>query len=189
MAYIGRGEEGITRTSYNYIATAGQTSFSAKYTVNYVDVYWNGIRLDSSEYTANNTTSVVLATPSVAGDKIDILCWDAFSIVNNLNVTKDSATGAASLPSGTTVQRPAGSNGMIRYNSTIGAYEGFSETAWTSLGGAVGGASDRVFYENDKTVTSNYTITTGKNAGTFGPVTVADGVTVTIPDNSTWSVV
>ena len=56
-------------------------------------------------------------------------------------------------------------------------------------GGATGGGSDKIFYENDQTVNTSYSITAGKNAGTFGPVTVANGVTVTVPTGSTWSVV
>ena len=57
------------------------------------------------------------------------------------------------------------------------------------LGVAAGGGTDRVFYENDITVSTNYTITTGKNAGSFGPITIASGVTVTVPSGSTWTVV
>ena len=59
----------------------------------------------------------------------------------------------------------------------------------TGGGGAVGGGTDEVFYENDITVTSDYTITTGKNAMSAGPITIADGVAVTIPPGSTWSIV
>jgi hypothetical protein len=51
------------------------------------------------------------------------------------------------------------------------------------------GAKEGIFWENGTTVTTNYTITAGKNAGTFGPVQIADGVVVTIPDGSTWTVV
>ena len=46
-----------------------------------------------------------------------------------------------------------------------------------------------MFYENNITLTSNYTITTSKNAGTFGPVTINSGVTVTVPSGSTWTIV
>jgi hypothetical protein len=46
-----------------------------------------------------------------------------------------------------------------------------------------------VFYENDTNVTANYTITTGKNAMTAGPITIDNGVTVTVPNGSTWTVV
>lgn len=57
------------------------------------------------------------------------------------------------------------------------------------VGGATGGGTDAVFYENDTTVTTNYTITAGKNAMTAGPVTINSGVTVTVPSGSSWVVV
>ena len=56
-------------------------------------------------------------------------------------------------------------------------------------GGARGGGNDHIFWENEQTITADYTITAGWNAGTFGPVTVASGVTVTVPSGSVWSVV
>lgn len=56
-------------------------------------------------------------------------------------------------------------------------------------GGASGGGTNQIFFQNDQTVTVSYTITSGKNAGTFGPITVDSGVTVTVPDGSVWTVV
>lgn len=53
----------------------------------------------------------------------------------------------------------------------------------------VGGGTDRVFYENGQTVTSNYTITTDSNAMSAGPITVSPSATVTIPAGSTWRIV
>lgn len=55
-------------------------------------------------------------------------------------------------------------------------------------GGATGGGTDEVFYENDQTVTTNYTIPTGKNAMTTGPITINSGVSVTVSAGSTWVV-
>lgn len=52
-----------------------------------------------------------------------------------------------------------------------------------------GGGSNKAFYLNDITITTSYTIPTGKNAGTFGPVTVDTGVVVTVSPGSYWSVV
>jgi hypothetical protein len=52
-----------------------------------------------------------------------------------------------------------------------------------------GGGANKIFYLNDTIVTENYTIPTGQNAGTFGPVTINTSVTVTIPSGSYWSVV
>ena len=61
---------------------------------------------------------------------------------------------------------------------------------WLAIGGgATGSGGNQVFVENDQTVTSSYTITTGKNAMSAGPITVNTGVTVTVPDNSTWVIV
>lgn len=46
-----------------------------------------------------------------------------------------------------------------------------------------------VFYENDQTVASNYTITAGKNAMSAGPIEIANGIEVTVPNGSTWTIV
>jgi hypothetical protein len=43
-------------------------------------------------------------------------------------------------------------------------------------------------YENTKTVTASYTITTGSFAMSVGPITLNTGVTVTIPSGSRWVV-
>lgn len=56
-------------------------------------------------------------------------------------------------------------------------------------GGATGGGTDQVFYENDVRVTQDYTLTANKNAMSAGPITINDGVVVTIPDNQTWVIV
>ena len=55
--------------------------------------------------------------------------------------------------------------------------------------GATGGGSDEIFYENGQTVTTNYTITNGKNAMSAGPITINSGVTVTVGTGETWTVV
>ena len=56
-------------------------------------------------------------------------------------------------------------------------------------GSARGGGTDQVFFENGQTVTADYTITTNKNATSAGPITIATGVTVTIPTGSVWVIV
>lgn len=102
-----------------------------------------------------------------------------------------SGTGVLDLPVGTTAQRPGSpTSGMIRFNTTVTQFEGYNGTAWSAVGGgATGGGPDTVFFENGQTVTTNYTLTTNKNAVTAGPITVNSGVTVTIPSGSSWVVV
>lgn len=112
-------------------------------------------------------------------------------------VGKDSDTGVAYLPAGTTAQRPVLANGVvgIRYNTTLSSSEvgvgTTGATTWSPVGGgATGGGADTVFVETSYTVTQDYTITAGKSAITIpdasGNVTVNDGVNVTIPTGSVW---
>ncbi len=109
-------------------------------------------------------------------------------------VTITSGTGAASIPASTTANRPTPAVGYFRFNTDLNQFEGYNGTNWGAVGGgATGGGNDEIFHENDQIVTADYTIGTGsatsKNAGTFGPITVNSGVTVTVPSGSTWSIV
>jgi hypothetical protein len=59
----------------------------------------------------------------------------------------------------------------------------------TSVATATVGAAGGMFYENDITLNTSYTINNNKNAMTAGGITLADGVTVTVPSGSTWTIV
>jgi len=72
---VGSGMRNVS----SFIATAGQTTFTivGGYTAGLVDVYVNGARLNASDYTATNGTTVVLATGLVANDIVDIINYVA----------------------------------------------------------------------------------------------------------------
>jgi len=189
--------------------------------------------------TTTNATNITTNTTNIA--------TNATNIASNVTalgtkVPRTSATGSAELPVGTTLERddPA-SAGMIRYNSTLGQFEGYG-TAWGAIGGggfdvlsapptsptpqggdvywdddeaipyiyydqgggvanwiplvpqqnpktAEGGGTDEIFHENDQTVTTSYTIATGRNALSAGPITINTGATVTVSAGSTWVIV
>lgn len=96
---------------------------------------------------------------------------------------------ASQTVSSTTITDVA-STGMIRYNSTLTTFEGYNGSSWGSIGGgATGGGTDNVFWNNDQTVNTSYSIPASTNAGTFGPITIGASATVTIPSSSTWTVV
>ena len=141
--------------------------------------------------------STVLTTTDINGGTIDGTviggASQAAASVTTLTATADStfnSTGAVKIPVGSTAQRPTGAIGKIRFNSTLSRYEGYSGSAWSSIGGgATGGGSDQVFVENDQIVTVDYTITAGKNASSAGPITINSGITVTVPSGSSWVVV
>jgi hypothetical protein len=66
---------------------------------------------------------------------------------------------------------------------------GVSSWAAVPAGAPTGGGTEKVFYENENSVDTNYTLTTNFNAVSAGPVTVASGVTVTIPAGQAWVIV
>ena len=66
---------------------------------------------------------------------------------------------------------------------------GIPSWATPATGGATGGGTDKIFWNNDQTVTTSYSIPSNTNAGTFGPVTISGSATVTIPSSSSWTVV
>jgi hypothetical protein len=74
-----------------------------------------------------------------------------------------------------------------RFPSTLPAVDGSNLTGISA--GATGGGSDEIFYENGQTVTTNYTITNGKNAMSAGPITINSGVTVTVGSGETLTIV
>ena len=94
--------------------------------------------------------------------------------------TGSTGTQGATGPSGgaTGATGPSGTNGT---NGATGATG--------PSGGATGAGGDAIFWENDQNVTTNYTISTNKNAMSAGPITVDSGVVVTIPSGSVWTVV
>jgi len=100
-------------------------------------------------------------------------------------VSKTSATGSGVLPSGTEAQRDGSpAAGYIRFNSDSGSFEGYDGSAWGSIGG--GASAGGAIYENVDNITANYTITTGSNGMSVGPMTIDAGVTVTVPSGQRW---
>jgi len=101
-----------------------------------------------------------------------------------------AATGSSIIATGNTAERdgtPAA--GYFRFNTTLSKFEGYSGTAWGSVGGgATGGGTDEIFIENGQNVTTNYTIPATRNAMSTGPITVNSGVTVTVSSGSRWVV-
>ena len=65
--------------------------------------------------------------------------------------------------------------------------DGSNMTGITAV--AVGGGSDEIFWINDQTVTTSYSISSNKNAMSAGPITIDSSATVTVPSSSSWVVV
>ena len=68
-----------TQTRESFTATASQTSFATSgYTPGFLDVYLNGVHLETSDYTATNGSDVVLASGATSGDILTVVAYSTF---------------------------------------------------------------------------------------------------------------
>jgi hypothetical protein len=127
-----------------------------------------------------NTVATDIADVTIVADNIANINAAAAEIPNlAAKVSKTSDTGSAVIPSGTTAQRDGSPvDGYFRYNSDLDSFEGYVDGAWGGVGGAQAGG---VIYENGTTIGTSYTMGSGKNGLSVGPITVSSGATLTIP--------
>jgi len=67
------------RTTQTNVATNGQTTFSFAYNVNFLDVFVNGVKLTSSEYTAVNGSTITLSSPAFDNDIVEFVSYNTTS--------------------------------------------------------------------------------------------------------------
>jgi hypothetical protein len=147
VRYLGIPASGVTTTAYrtvtDFTATAGQTSFSVpSYTVGYIDVYRNGVRLVSTDYTATTGTTVVLANACTSGDAVVTESFLVSSVLNAIPAT----AGAVS-------------NSYLAALSTITTSTGGTITVPTSTG-TMFTTADVATQANQETATSTTTLVT-----------------------------
>ena len=93
---ISYANDGVIYVRNTYTATSGQTlfTFAQGYTVGYLDVYRNGVRLSSgTDFTATNGSTFTLTVGATSGDEIEAIGYSVASLVytnslfTNINVT------------------------------------------------------------------------------------------------------
>ena len=160
---------GLTATRVPYATTGGLITDSPNLT-------FSGTVLTAAGF-AGPLNGTVGATTATTG---------LFTTIGATGDGTFSGTGQVKMPAGNTAQRSgAPSNGMFRYNSQLVAFEGYVGGVWSGVGGA---QANGVIFENSLVITENYTLTTGKNGFSVGPITIDSGVTVTIPVDQRWVV-
>jgi trimeric autotransporter adhesin len=87
----GSGAGTITRTDFT--ATASQTVFSVTYPVGLIDVYRNGVKLATTDFTATNGTSFTLATGANAGDIVQAEVFNSLNIYSTITTDTFSGNG------------------------------------------------------------------------------------------------
>ena len=163
-------------------ATAGQTLFTNTdgYTVGKLAVFKNGVRLSENlDFTAADGSTVTLNQSCQANDEVVFEILDTFSVLSI-----DDRVGIES--GGSLIGRSSTLNFTGAGNTVSLKDDGSIDIAIS--GGARGGGSDKVFQENQRTVTTSYSLTSGYSAVSVGPVTVSAGATVTIPGTQRWVV-
>jgi hypothetical protein len=178
-----------------FTASAGQTIFSASYTPGLLDVFYNGSKLDNTEYTANSGNAITLATASNAGDKIELDVYSyqvgGFSGIGGSGVVNQLAFfGTTGSISGSNNLTFNGSSLVVTGSTTItgsfNVYTGTNALEFQVLPGGtqVGNAST-----DNHTLTGSFGVTgsmnvigniTGSNILTLGTVTAQTLVVQTI---------
>ncbi len=159
-----------------------------------------GIAQLSATGTAGNTTylrgdntwtvvDTTIADDSIAEVKLDISNTASDGQFLQYKDSSDKLTWASvtSTPEGTAILS-TGESGAAKFLRE----DGDGSCSWQSVpaGTPTGGNSgaNKIFWENEQTVTHDYTITNNYNAGTWGPVTINSGVTVTVGDGEYWTI-
>jgi hypothetical protein len=148
VRYLGIPASGVTTTAYrtvtNFTATAGQTTFSVpSYTVGYIDVYRNGVRLAAADYTATNGTTVVLVNAATVGDSVVTESFYVSSVLNAIPATAgavnstylaDNSVTTAKIAPGAVVQADLAANVAgtgPAFSAVSSGNQNFTSATWT----------------------------------------------------------
>jgi hypothetical protein len=180
LVFDATGQVGVSTDNYiNQAANAAASAAAASSSASAASTSATNAASSASAASGSATSAASSATAAAAS---------ATSLTNV--VTRTSATGAAVMPTGTTGERPTPATGQFRFNSSLSQFEGYNGTAWGAVGGgATGGTGNQVVYENDQSISADYTLTAGKNAMSAGPITVNAGITLTVPSGAVYTVV
>ena len=131
----------------------------------------NGTAADTDKIVEGNTEAEVVDTGSDGHFKVTT------ENVERFRVGPAGQIGIAGANYGTSGQvlTSGGASGAITWSA--------------AAAGATGGGSDAWALEHDNTITTTYTIATGKNVISAGPITVNAAATITVPASSVWAIV
>ena len=156
--------------------------------------------IDAAHIASNAVTTVKINADAVTGAKIadDALDSEHYTdgsidtahiADNQITLAKLAGIARGKIIYGNASGDPAvltvGSNGQVLQSDG-------TDISWqNAAAGATGGNSNanKIFWENEQTVTHDYTIQNNHNAGSFGPITINSGVTVTVGSGENWTIV
>ena len=173
----------------NHASAGYLTSETYTGTVTSVDMTVpTGLSVSGNPVTSSGTLAVSYASGYAIPTTTKQSNWDdAYTFVGNFptqtgNSGKYLTTDGSALSWDTVDALPDQTGHSGEFLTTDG-----STASWAEI--ATGNTTATGIWENSNTISSNYTITTNYNAMSVGPITVASGVTVTVPSGSTWVII
>ena len=164
----------------------------------------NGVKQQEDAYSiAGSPTVITLSSALVATDKMEVV---GVLDIGEITVVGDNSVSTAKIaPNAVTfteladqtqgdvmVYGASGAPGRLAIGTAGQALvvnTGATAVEWGDGGGATGGGTDKIFYNNGQTVTTAYTVPSGENAMSAGPVSVNSGINVTLTGTSEWVIV
>lgn len=123
------------RNTYTGAGTTGPFSFPQGYTVGYLDVYRNGVRLSSgSDFVGTSGTNFFLTDAATVGDELEAIGYTVTALVqatsnlDNLNVTGITTTGRLQVTTNANI------GGIVTASSFVGNLTGTASTATNAQG-------------------------------------------------------
>jgi hypothetical protein len=183
----------VTLDTYGHVTALGSTTLTAS-TIGALPTGTNqignitSIGVDSQNYFQFVSSLGTEAFLRVDNNQILSIGSSAMTVQGEVRITgtgSDLYCRDGGFAVGTSTTNGVGTinaTGTVTANAFVGDGSGLTGLPAAS-------AKNDIFWENGQTVTSNYTITNGKNAMSAGPITIGAQVTVTVGAGETWTVV
>ena len=153
----------------------------------------NGVKQQEDAYSiAGSPTTITLSSALVATDKMEVV---GVLDIGEITIVGDNTISTAKLGDNSVTNAKVADDAVgVDELSATGTASATTylrgDNAWSTVSVPPdGGGTDKIFYENEQTVDSNYTVTANNNAMSAGIVTVASGITVTLTGTSVWTIV
>ena len=205
MSYIGQAELKNSELKIFNVTSSTSATHTLSWTAaneQSLFITINGVKQQEDAYSiAGSPTVVTLTSALVATDKMEVV---GVLDIGEITVVGDNSVSTAKIaPNAVTfteladqtqgdvmVYGASGAPGRLAIGTAGQALvvnTGATAVEWGDGGGATGGGTDKIFYENGQTVTTAYSVTANNNAVSAGPVSVTANVTLT--GTSEWVIV
>ncbi len=216
MSYIGQAALKNTELKRFDVTSSTSATHVLSWTAPNEQSLWitiNGVKQQDDAYTiAGSPTTITLSSALVSADKMEVIGIvdiGEITVVGDLSVSSNklapNAVTTGKISPGAVESTDLADNAVTNAkvaDDAVGVAELSAtgtasasnflrgDNSWTAVTTSpVGAGSDKIFYQNGQTVTTDYTITASNNAMSAGPVTVANGINVTLTGTSEWVIV